>query len=263
MLVAVCSDKGSPGATTTALALASAWLSSAILVEADPYGGDLAIRLRTQAGDALPETPTVLTVATAARTSDDADLVGRYAQQLNQQLSVVPGYLAAEQLGGVPTWEPLAAAASASPRPVVIDLGRLHAGSPVLPLAVAADVVVVVGRADVGSVIRLRERLCRLIPALASRRGAPPSLWPVLVTAARHGAGDVADLRRVLADTAAAPLLSGVGYVGFDSATVSRLEAGESPAGRLARTTLLRTARVLVTEIVAAVEDQAPVGERV
>ena len=66
MFIALCGDKGSPGVTTTALVLASAWAGQAIAVEADPAGGDLAIRLHP-GGSTLPETPTVLSVATAAR----------------------------------------------------------------------------------------------------------------------------------------------------------------------------------------------------
>src|SRR4051812_29041479 len=66
VLVALCSDKGSPGTTTASVALASCWPSPAAVVEADPYGGDLAIRIRTETGAVLPETPTVLTLATAA-----------------------------------------------------------------------------------------------------------------------------------------------------------------------------------------------------
>src|SRR2546429_4288211 len=44
-LVAACSSKGAPGVTTLAVALASGWPGGqAILVEADPGGGDLAAR---------------------------------------------------------------------------------------------------------------------------------------------------------------------------------------------------------------------------
>ena len=53
MLIALCSDKGSPGVTTTALALGSAWVTPVVVVEADLAGGDLAIRLRPH-GAALP-----------------------------------------------------------------------------------------------------------------------------------------------------------------------------------------------------------------
>lgn len=257
MLLAVCSDKGSPGATTTALALASVWSSPAVLVEADPYGGDLAIRLRTEAGAALPEAPTVLTVATAARTSGSPALVARYAQHVNDQLSVVPGHLVAEQLSGVADWEPFAAALAASSTPVVADLGRLDAISPVLPVAAHADIVLVVGRADPGSVIRMRERLNRLVPTLAAHRGVPPRVFTVLVSPNRHGPADVGDLRKILAETAAGPLIVGTGYVALDPGAVGRLEAGEDPAGRLARTPLLRTARTVATAIAGQLGPQS------
>lgn len=249
MLLAVCSDKGSPGASTTALALASAWASPAVLVEADPYGGDLAIRLRTRSGAALPEAPTVLTVASAARTSESAALIPRYAQHVNDQLSVVPGHLIAEQLSGIADWEPFAATLSASRLPVVADLGRLHAASPVLPVAARADVVLVVGRPDTGAVIRIRERLNRLVPALAAHRGSPPRMFPVLVSPNRHGSADAADLRRILSETPVGPLIVGTGFVALDPGAVRRLEAGETASGRLARTLLLRTARTLASQV--------------
>lgn len=261
MLIAVCSDKGSPGATTTALSLASVWSSPAVLVEADPYGGDLAVRLRTKSGAALPEAPTVLTVATAARTSGSSALVARYAQHVNDQLSVVPGHLVAEQLSGVPDWEPFAATLAGSTAPVIADLGRLHATSPLMPVAARADAVLVVARPDAGSVIRIRERLRRLVPALAAHRGSPPRMFPVLVSPNRHGAADVGDLHRILADTVAGPLIVGAGFVAVDPGALRRLEAGENPAGRLARTPLLRTARTVAAAVADLLElPAAPVA---
>lgn len=254
MYVAVCSDKGSPGATTTTLALASAWQVPATVVEADPYGGDVAVRMRTEAGAVLPETPTVLTLATAARTGPDSALVARYARTINEQLSIVPGHLIAEQASGVPDWEPLASSLAISRTPVFADLGRLHSASPVLPLAATADVLVVTGRADASSVIRLRERLCRLVPALAAKRGSPPRLFPVLIARDRHGQSHVEDLRRVLDETPAGPLVVGSGYIALDAGAVTRLEAGEFPGGWLARTALLRSARRTAAELAGLVE---------
>ena len=250
MLVAVCSDKGSPGATTTALALAAAWPTPATLVEADPYGGDLAIRLRTGSGETLPETPTVLTLATAARTGRERLLV-RYAMKVNDNVSVVPGHLVAEQASGVTDWQPLGDALAVEPTPVLVDLGRLHSGSPVLPVAAAAVAVVVVSRADAASVIRLRERLSRLVPALAARRTAPVRVWPVLVTKARQGERDVEDLHRLLSDTAAGPLIQGIGHLALDPDAVARLEAGENPGAWLARSNLMRTARAVAADLAA------------
>jgi hypothetical protein len=251
MFLAVCSDKGSPGATTAALVLASVWPSPAVVVEADPYGGDLALRLRTHAGTTLPEAPTVLTAATAARTSQSADVVARYAQQVSPVLSVIPGHLMAEQITGVADWQPFAEALAVSSDTVLVDVGRLHASSPMLGVAARADVVLAVGRPAAASVIRMRERLSRLVPALASLRSSPPRLFPVLISPARHGPANLADLRRVLEGTAAGPLVVGSGFLGFDPAAVARLEAGERATGRLARTPLLRTARDLATEVAA------------
>ncbi len=257
-MVALCSDKGSPGTTTTAVALASCWPTPAVMVEADPYGGDLALRLRTDTGAVLPETPTVLTLATAARTSTGGNVVLRYSRRINDQVSVVPGHLVAEQAAGISDWEPLESCLAGTQTPVLIDVGRLHSQSPVLSVAVAADVLVVVGRGDTGSIIRLVERLARLAPVLAAHREAPPRLFPVLVGLERHGPGDVADLRLLLDDTPAGPLVAGSGHIAFDLAAVARLMAGQDPAGRLARTALMRSARRTAVELAALVGVREP-----
>lgn len=256
MLVAICSDKGSPGATTSALVLASAWSSPTIVVEVDHAGGDLGIRLRHGRGMPFPEAPTVLTVATAARTSSAPDLVGRYAQEFNRSVSVVPGALLAEQVAGIADWVPLADALAVSEVPVFADLGQLHAGSRLMPIAARADVVVVVGRPDPGSVIRLRERLSRLASDLGALRGTPSRLFPCLVTSTRHGPGDMADLQAVLAPTPSKPFLVGSGFLALDPAAVRRLESGEEPTGRLARTALMRTGSTVAQEL-AGVLDSA------
>ena len=43
-LIAVAADKGAPGVTTTALALAAVWPRPVLLAECDPAGGDLVYR---------------------------------------------------------------------------------------------------------------------------------------------------------------------------------------------------------------------------
>ena len=260
MLIGVCSDKGSPGTTTTALALASACADRTVLIEADPQGGDLAIRLRIK-GAALPEAPTVLTVATAARANRTADLLEQHAHPFTEGVSVISGALVAEQVAGVGDWEPLGDVLADSAVPVVVDFGRLHSGSRLLQVAARVDLMVVVGRADAGSVIRLRERLVRLAPALAAHRGCPPRLVPVLVCQPRHAQADLGDLRRILSETPAKPFLGAFGHVALDPASVRRLEAGEDPHGRLARTPLLRSAKLLgdqLTQVLGAEESRAP-----
>ena len=46
MIVTVCSDKGSPGVTTLAVAIGLVWPVPRLVLEADPAGGDLAFRMR-------------------------------------------------------------------------------------------------------------------------------------------------------------------------------------------------------------------------
>ena len=41
MLIALCSVKGAPGVTTSALALALSWPRPVVLAELDPAGGDV------------------------------------------------------------------------------------------------------------------------------------------------------------------------------------------------------------------------------
>ena len=253
MLIALCSDKGSPGTTTTALAVASAWSEPAIVVEADPYGGDLAIRLRTDSGGVLPETPTVLTLAAAARSTDGVELVERFTHRINDQVSVAPGPLMAEQTAGVADWHSLTVRLSESGRPVLVDVGRLHGASPLLPLTARADVVLLVGRAATESMIRLRERAARLVPALASYRETPPQLFPVLVGIERHRDGDLRDLRLLLDETSAGPLVSGVGHIAYDLTGVGHMLAGQPATGRLARSKLLRSARRTADELIDVV----------
>lgn len=248
MFIALCGDKGAPGVTTSALALASAWPGPAVVVEASPAGGDLAIRLHPK-GSVLPEMPTVLTVVTASRHTRDQDPVSAHSHVLNSTTTVVPGAAFAEQVANIGEWSPLADALGRTKACVFADLGHLHASSPVLRVAARADVVIVVSRPDMPSVVRLRERLTRLATDLAHLRDGAPRLFPLLISTSRHGAADVADLRAVLAETAAKPFLADAGFLAHDPSAVRRLEAGEEPAGRLSRTDLMRTARAVDSQL--------------
>jgi len=248
MYIALCGDKGAPGVTTSALVLASAWPGSAVVVETSPSGGDLAIRLHPK-GSVLPETPTVLTVLTASRNTREQDPVSAHAHVLNSTTAVVPGPALAEQIANIGDWSPLAEVLGRTQTPVFADLGHLHASSPMLGVAARADVVVVVSRPDMASVVRVRERMSRLATDLAQLRGAAPRLFSLLISTNRHGAADVADLRSVLAETPAKPFLVDAGFLAHDAPAVRRLEAGEEPAGRLSRTDLLCTARVVASQL--------------
>lgn len=258
MIVVAC-DKSSPGATVAALALASAWPQPATLVEADPWGADLPLRVRRN-GEVLADRETVLSLATAATARDSEgrlpegrDLVDRYAQELSDQVRVVPGPVSSERAAAVPNWKALGTALAASSRPVIADLGRLHVASPSMPIAAAAEVVVVVCRGEIDSVLRLRERVIALVPALAELKGSPPSVVPVVVSSRRHGPGDACDVQAALAETAAGPFVPAVGWLAWDPSAVEALYRGEDPSSRsLSRTALLRSASDLTRLVDAA-----------
>lgn len=240
MLTVVCADKGSPGVTSTALALASAWPTPALLVEADAAGGDLGIRLKTENGGVLPDKPTVATLAAAARNvTDRSGLVAQYAFTINDQVRVVPGYLVAEQGSGMsPLWEELAITLQASADDVIVDVGRVQSTSTAMRIIEAADAVVVVGRDSTSSVLHLRERVSHLRSALGHGR---TTIVPLLVAGHRHAATALAELDEILAVSGLDTTEST--YLAWDVAALAELEDGDDPRGRrLSRSLLMRTA---------------------
>lgn len=246
MLVAVCADKGSPGATTTAFVLAATWPVPAMLVEFDPSGGDLAVRARHESGGQVAPTPNVLGLTAAVRAgSPEPAMVASHTQPLRCGVQVVPGVLVAEQAAGMrQLWPALADACLSSEGDVIADLGRIHAASPTVPVAAAADAVVVVGSASLEGVLHLRERLTHLLPAIAqSGSGRRPRVVPVLVCADRHASAVVGETGQVL--SAAGLSIDDVGCVTYDPRALARLLDGEPATGRLARSLLLRSARAL------------------
>jgi len=156
---------------------------------------------------------------------------------------VVPGFLTAEQ-GSSLAWPVLTAALEAQAVPVFADLGRIHTGSPSMPLAAAADALITVCRGDMGSVTHMTERLEQLVTAIAERNGRPPLVLPVVVADRRHGARLASRIAEVLDETAVGPALRGVGWLAWDSTAVQRLEHGGDPwAKPLRRSHLMQSAR--------------------
>jgi hypothetical protein len=163
MLIAVVSVKGSPGATTFATALAARWPHPArtVLVEADPSGGDLAIRF------SLESTPGLVSVAAAARRSEDPDLLWQHAQELPGGLAVVAAppdadraraalSALADPTGGESV---LRTAANAPDTVVIADCGRVDTGSVALPVVRSADALILLTRAHADDLAHLARRL--------------------------------------------------------------------------------------------------------
>ncbi len=122
-VVGVCSLHGSPGATSTALALAARLQvdhGGALLVEADPAGGVLAARLD------LGLSPSVVDAAAAARRSLRPEDLERFLQSVDGGLDVLVAHPSSAQTSaalraGGPT---LASLVAARTDHVVVDLGR-------------------------------------------------------------------------------------------------------------------------------------------
>jgi len=261
MLFAVCCDRGSPGSTSTALALAAACGLPAVVVEADPYGGDLALRCRI-GGHPLPPTPTVLALgagraghrpqheqradAPHAQRRRHLDLRHEGAHQLNRLTRVVPGVLSAEQAATL-AWPVVTTTLERQTIPVFADLGRIHAASPSMSLACAADALIVVCRGDMASVQHMLWRLEHLVPEVAQRNGRPPRVIAVVIAERRHGAPAAKQIADLLGDTAAAPTVAGTGWLAWDSVSVTRLAEGADPEAKPLRgSPLMKSARRIV-----------------
>ncbi|GAB3570557.1 hypothetical protein GCM10027445_24340 [Amycolatopsis endophytica] len=164
MLVSVLSLKGAPGVTTFAVALAARWPgpSRALVVEAAPSGGDLALRF------SLASTPGLVSLAAAARRGGDADLVWQHTQELRGGLRVVAAPPDAEQtraalaaLAQHPAsgLELLRQAANQPGVVVIVDCGRVDPGSPGVPIARSCDAMVLLSRAHADDLAHLPRRL--------------------------------------------------------------------------------------------------------
>ncbi|GAA3390314.1 hypothetical protein [Cryptosporangium minutisporangium] len=215
-LIVWASASGAPGVTSTALAVTAAWpalarlepvtpdegSSAPILVEADPYGGDLAARFR--AG----EEPGLAGLAAAARSPRGPDemaaMTRSYARTLGgTQLVTAPvgsGQTRAALSILAAPGGPLAVAGLAA-TPLLIDAGRLSPASPIVPLLPSADLIVLVTRTGLAELAHTRELAANLTRLNPSRqvllRG--PNPYPAHEVAAQLGIpllGCVPDDRR-------------------------------------------------------------------
>lgn len=166
MLVALVSAKGSPGVTTTGLALAAATSDPSLVVECDPAGGDL----ECWCGP-LGE-PGLLGVATDLAHDSPAEVLA------DRAVGVVPGVSAVVAPTGeaaamatiVPMVERLGPALATLEATVLMDCGRWSASHRAAGQVAAASLVAVVCRPTLDSVEHARamvESLRRVNRAVA------------------------------------------------------------------------------------------------
>jgi hypothetical protein len=241
-VVAVGSLRGSPGATTVALALGSVWNRpgrDALVVEADPDGGVLAARL------GLGHHPCLTELAVRARGGVRADLVWDAAQALPGGRPVVVSHPSPDQCHATlrSAGGRLAEVLQALPdHDVLVDVGRLRPSSPAAPLAAAADIVLVVMRPRLEDVDTAAQRL----PGLVGGAGA---LGLVLVGDEPYRAAEVEAVLGVAV----------LAIVPVDARSAAAF-TGANPGPRgLQRLPWLRTVRALAGSLAAVLDGEAEV----
>jgi hypothetical protein len=248
-LIAVAADKGSPGVTTSSVALAAVWPRPVLLAECDPAGGDLVYRLPAADGGQLDVRRGLLSLAVAARRGLQPGQVWEHTQKLHGGLDVLAGVTSAEQGAGLEgLWGPVGAVLSALPgADVIADCGRVGADGPFYDLLAQAAVVVLITRPDLGEVVRLRDRATAVAAAL-QRRGRPGVQVAVVVIAEHKVFGSaVAEIGRALADGRRPAAV--LGGIALEPKSADQLRG--TWGGRLDRSLLIRTARQVAAQLSA------------
>lgn len=160
-IVCLSSAHGSPGVTTTALALVATWPEhrSGLLIEADPFGGVIAARY------GLGDTPGMASLAADSRRGLGDEAVWRHAQHLPGGVPVLVGPATAEEAqavlrdlaGALARW-----AESQSEIDVIVDCGRIRPASSTLSALSAVGEVMVLARPTVDQLRPAAHRVAAL-----------------------------------------------------------------------------------------------------
>ncbi len=240
-LIALASVKGSPGVTTTCLALAAAWPGQRrLVIEADPAGGDLGPWL------GLPPAPGLTGLAAAARHDHSSDVAWQHARELGGGLHLVIAPAGAEQAGAclaalAGNGSPVFASLAAGPEVVVADCGRLDPGSPALAIAAAADITLLMVRPQVSELSHLALRTEGL-----SRAGA--SLALLLAPDAGRGPTEASYPAGEIAATLDIPVQASMPA---DPRGAADLVAGRADMHKIRRAPLARAAASLAAGLAA------------
>lgn len=187
-LIALAADKGSPGVTTAAVALAAVWPRRVLLAETDPAGGDLVYRSAAAHGGPLNPNTGLLSIAATARRGLVPDQLWDHTQPLSGGLDVLVGLGIAEQAGGLAgLWPTLGHAFAAladspdAPADVIADCGRVSGDTPAVELFPHAALVLLVSRTEPEALARVRDRAAALSGKLHGGSRGPAALGTPLV----------------------------------------------------------------------------------
>lgn len=167
MLIGMVSAKGSPGVTTSALALAATWPRTALLVEADPFGGD--VRAGLAAGQWPPSAGLTEAVADLRSMDLDEALALRVHRPAQWAPPVLAGLGCVGQAGALPWGRIGAELGQVRGADVIADCGRYLPADGVLALLRECQLVVLV----TGSSLRGVRSAARLSPLLGRDLAVP------------------------------------------------------------------------------------------
>ena len=252
-VISLASAKGSPGATMTGLALASQWPTPTTLADVDPAGGDLVWRARGVSGGPLDPDRGLMTLAAAARRGASETTLADHVQQTSLGVPVLLGVPSPEQLSGLGgVWTQLTDILAAHETDVVVDCGRVSAGSPALSVLLKADAVLFVARPDLEGTAHLRQLLHTLSGPLRLNEWGGPPVGVALTTSYRDTAV-VGDLQRLLDSEGLSARVLGI--VADDPKGAAILSS--TRAGSVSKTLLGRSANDLARQLAQAVTTTA------
>jgi hypothetical protein len=252
-LIAVAADKGAPGVTTASVALAAVWPRPVLLAECDPAGGDLVYRLPSADGGRLDPGRGLLSLAGL-----QPHQVWEHTQKLHGGLDVLTGVSGAEQGAGLELlWGPVGRLLAAVPQAdVIADCGRIGVDGPPYDLLAQASAVILLSRASLGDVIRLRDRVSAVGAAVA-RRGQPAGrVDVVLVTDYKNFSAATAEVGEALRRSGAPGRV--LGGLAYEPKSADQLRGQWS--GKLDKSMFIRTVRAIAGDLASALP--APAADR-
>lgn len=258
-LICLVSAKGAPGTTTTALLLAALWPRDCVLVDADPMGGDIGLRLPSESGAPLRTDAGLLRLLPAARRGLSPDVVLGHCQEAQGGQLVITGLEGPEQASAVSSlWDELGQSFAGMPdHDVFADAGQAHTNVSTLPMLRRAAAVVFVVQPTVTSVVHTRQRVAALLPELTGPDGRAPLLGFVVAEASKTRSSDT--------ETTAVEVQSALeslrffGAIAHDSASVRMFEG--SPQRHPERSLLVRSGSTVVSAIADALDVQPAVPD--
>lgn len=164
MLVSFVSAKGSPGVTTATLALGARWSRTAVVIDADPFGGDMPAGVGR---GSWPSGAGLLELVVDIRSMSVYAALRRHVHRPAAHCPpILAGFGSAGQAGTVP-WSRIADPLGRLPdADVLADCGRYVPAGGVEQLLQLSDVVVLVS----GSSLRAARSAARIAP-FATRSG--------------------------------------------------------------------------------------------